>query len=286
MSIAPHIFIYLKNKVKHHLRNKYSYVFLSDLFYSVAGHADYGKFIIVGSARSGSNLITSYLNSHPQICCYYEIFHPEEFDASRTHHYYPTNRRVHTLFVTHPERFLEEKFFSRHYSKQILWVGFKIFYQHTRQSGQKSVWPYLVENKKLKIIHIKRNNLLAQYLSFIRSQQSGVWSSRVTPNYHQHFPVTLSYENCLKYFKDSGNYIRETERLFYEHDKINVYYEDLLDNKDVQLARIQDFFRLPQQSLRSGLKKQNLQTLSQNIINYEELKRKFAGSKYSHFFTD
>ena len=71
----------------------------------------YGKFVVVGSARSGSNLIMSYLNSHSQICCYYEIFHPEEFESHKNH-YYPTNRRLRKLFINHPARFLKKKFFS------------------------------------------------------------------------------------------------------------------------------------------------------------------------------
>ena len=266
-----------------YLRHSSTYSLLSDKFYTLAGHADYGKFVIIASPCSGANFLVSSLNSHPNICCYYEIFHPNEF-VRRTNQYFPTNQKLHTLFVKHPARFLKENFFSRHYSKQVLWVGFEIFYQHTRQTGQISIWPYLTDNKELKIIHVQRKNVLAQYLLLTLARQTGVWSSQIHSDYQQHLPLTLHYEHCLEYFKEIESYRQETEQLFYKHDKVNIYYEDLLSNLDMELTSIQDFLELPHQKLNFGLQQQNLQTFSQCIKNYEELKRKFADSKYSHFF--
>lgn len=35
----------------------------------------YSRFVIVCNGRTGSNMLVSYLNSHPEILCFNEVFH-------------------------------------------------------------------------------------------------------------------------------------------------------------------------------------------------------------------
>ena len=166
----------LRNKLKIYLNRKANvscrYAALSNFIYSFVGHRGYEKFVIVSSGRSGSTLLATLLGSHPNIRCYSEIFHERELDP-KTVFFYPKSKKQHRLFVDDPQRFLDDVFYCRYFHRDIFFVGFKILYYQTRLHGQTSVWSYLENHKEIKIIHLKRNNLLAQYFSFVRAKKNG-----------------------------------------------------------------------------------------------------------------
>ena len=48
---------------------------------SVAGHKDYARFIVLGHARTGSNMLLSMLNSRPELLVHGEVFATTSPDA-------------------------------------------------------------------------------------------------------------------------------------------------------------------------------------------------------------
>ena len=224
----------------------YHYFFFSNLIYSLVGHTGYGKFVIVSAGRSGSNMLTSLLNSHPNIHCYYEIFHDDVFQSAKNF-YYPKSKKQHKFFFDDPQGYIHDVFYNRYHHKNISYVGFKIIYDQTRFLGKKSIWSYLESNSDIKIIHLLRGNLLAQYLSLVNAQKTRKYDQK-NEREHIYEPVTLGLKECVKHFKVVEEYIAETELLFHHHDMINVYYEDLTTDRTLQLNKIIDFFGCPESS--------------------------------------
>src|SRR5262249_42817629 len=81
---------------------------------SIGGTADYRRFIIVGSARTGSTLLTSLLNAHSQALAFGELFGEEGaigWDMAPFLDY--QGPRLLALYRSDPIAFLQRKVFRR-----------------------------------------------------------------------------------------------------------------------------------------------------------------------------
>ena len=152
------------------------------------GNQGYQKFIILGRARVGSNLLNSYLNSHPNVVSREELFNPSLI------------LRHSKIIKDNPVGYVESKAFKPMHSG-IIAAGFKIFYDQAQDTATRTIWSFLKELKGLKIVHIKRDNLLRTYLSEKIAQKTGVWHlpKRVEP-LEKDKTVVLNLENCISFF--------------------------------------------------------------------------------------
>lgn len=129
------------------------------------------KFIIFGQGRSGSDLLRSLLNSHPQVFCDVELFNPKTYQTQK-----PFKR---FLIKTFP--FWHVQNTRKQYQDKIF--GFKLFFWHVTDVGQlinklyKNGW---------KIIHIRRKNVLKQ----VFSAEIG----KITQTYHRTNDNPLPHE--------------------------------------------------------------------------------------------
>ncbi len=139
----------------------------------VKGHPDYKKFIILGTARTGSNFLRSLLNSHKHVIAFGEIFSDYNAIDWQLPVYKFRSNRVLTLIQNDPTAFLESKVF-RNYPRYVSAVGFKIFYNHAQNENWKPVWLHL-KDMGVRVIHIKRKNLLKTYLSEQKAFKTGEW---------------------------------------------------------------------------------------------------------------
>ena len=143
------------------------------------GSKDYRKFIILGKGRTGSNMLASALRSHTQIVAYGELFNNADHHRILWEHpdyipYRPLDR-ARKLRERDPREFVEKLVFRR-YPLQVSAVGFKLFYYHAQEKSWESVWPYLKAMPDLKIIHIKRENILKNVLSLKIAFTTNEWS--------------------------------------------------------------------------------------------------------------
>lgn len=127
------------------------------------------RFAVVASARSGSNLLVSMLNSHPQFLCHGEVFH-----RSGVRSFPPANILKELLELDpkavrdkNPQKFVELVYAL---SRQRMAVGFKIFVNH-----EPKALDYLIQQTDTKLIVLDRENRLASYSSMKIGNQTGVW---------------------------------------------------------------------------------------------------------------
>lgn len=250
----------------------------------IEGHQEYKKFIILGWARTGSNLLRGLLNSHRQVIAFNEIFRDYNSIDWGIPGYSVTSEPLLSLIQNDPIKFIETKTFKL-YPKQISAVGFKIFYYHARHEPWAPVWPYLQQKQDLSIIHLKRRNILNTYLSEMRARQTGQWVN-TAGNAADQPPIALDYHACLEKFVT----VREEEKkhdLFFENSrKIEVFYEELARNYVSESERIQEFLGIDARVLTPSTYKQTKKPLSKAISNYFELKEKFTRTEWAEFFED
>lgn len=242
---------------------------------------DYTKFIIVGRSRTGSNFLRSLLNSHRNVIAYGEIVQkPEEWDHTGYFHS-PKEPWPHQ----HDPLVLVDKEIFRKYPRRISAVGFKLFYYHARKDPWKPIWSYLQNQEDLRILHVKRTNILRTQLSRKKAELTNRWVN-TTGLQEKLIPIELDYRECLNVFIETRQYENEIDDLFHKHPKMGVFYRELSRDYRSVMKKIQDFLGLRYEECFSKTYKQAHHSLSEAISNYWELKESFKGTEWEEFFED
>lgn len=252
----------------------------------LGGHSEYVRFIVVGRSRTGSNLLRSLLNAHSQVEAYGEVFRSASRAAMDWDHIGALRQsdRQHRLLLADPVGFIETRIYRR-YPAEIAAVGFKIFYYHAQEGNWQAVWPYLEQQSAIRVIHMKRRNLLSTHLSRRRAELTDVWVN-TSGQAEQPVVVTLDYEQCLADFQRTRAWEEACDARLAGHPRFELFYEDLAQDNDRAMRRVQHFLDLDYQPVTPTIFKQSQQTLAQAIANYDELKSRFAGSPWAPFFED
>jgi LPS sulfotransferase NodH len=265
-----------------HLRSE---IFARDIGI-LKGQKNYQKFVILGLGRSGSNLIKHSLDSHSKVLVFGELFrHPDRIGWDR----YPYNECLqsqHLVAMMHAatDKFLEKEVF-RNFSPNISAVGFKIFYHHAQKDSRKKVWSYLRENKEIKIIHLKRRNMLERYLSLKIAQNTNQWRLGKEDKVEQKaITLTIPFEELAQNFEETKSDQINFDKLFLGNKIIDIFYENLSNSFDAEINRIQNFLDIECESLIPMTKRQRSKSLSETILNYQELKERFRYTPWEKFF--
>lgn len=251
----------------------------------VKGQDKYQKFIVLTRARSGSNFLISLLQSHPSIRAFEEIFPRKETKIHWGYAQYPYSSEVLKMRKEEPVKFLDKVVF-RKFSPSVSAVGFKLFYYQAQSAERQQIWQYLEGNKDIKVIHLKRENLLKVCLSHCLAETTNQWTLKDEKYRQNSVAVQLDYDDCLKLFEETKKWEEEYDIFFNEHQKIEIIYENLVQNTREETKRIQQFLEVKPKKLYSLTLKQNRGALPEIISNYYELKEKFEDSPWSKFFTD
>ena len=252
---------------------------------SIGGSSNYRRFVIVGTARTGSTLLTSLLNAHTQALAFGEIFRSQDsIGWDVTPFLSCQGPRLLTLYRSDPVAFLHRKVFKR-WPRNYAAVGFKLFYYHARTAIHAVLWDHLAANADLSILHIKRRNILEQYYSLQLAHKTQVWSTR-RPLKERPAPIRLEVEACRQHFAQVRMVEQECETFFKGHAVKDVYYEDLVASQNREIHDIQMFLGLRPENLSSGTVRQRTGSLPELIANYEELRHAFAGAPWADFFRE
>ncbi|AFZ37812.1 sulfotransferase, putative [Stanieria cyanosphaera PCC 7437] len=249
----------------------------------ISGKRDYKKFLILCRSRTGSNFLVSLLQSHPQIRAFGEVFTEEE------HIYwgYPgyNSEQILQLRKNNPIEFLN-KVVYRETFPLVSAVGFKLFYDQAKRGQQKNIWGYLQKMSDVKIIHLKRKNILEAHVSHKLAERNNQWILLDNQKELMLEPIALDYDECLQAFEQTKIWETEYEQFFakYKHPIQTIYYEELVSNTLLITRELQNFLEVNYWFLNTYTKKQNQVSLRDKIINYDELKDKFSKTIWSKFF--
>lgn len=219
------------------------------------------KFVIVSRSRTGSNLLESYLNSHPAIESHGEMFRELKGRSGRE---------------------IWDRIHSRK-PASIKAVGFKLFYYHPTDSDDRFVWDRIEEDKSVRIIHLCRRNGLRTFLSRQIAEQTDVWKQtaeeRGTVEKQR---LSLDCDALLADLERTDGFIARTRERFADHPMIEITYEELITAPEAQLKRITELLGLRQLQLQSDMKRQNPETVSSLVSNADEIKSKLGGTKWAY----
>jgi len=233
---------------------------------SAVGHADFTKFIVLSRSRTGSNMLMSLLNSHPEVIADHEI--------------------LARLSGRDPRDIVAQA-----YAKQPFYVkakGFKVFYYHPLDGDSAALLDDLAGDGAISVIHLKRRNILRTLISRKIASTKGVWAATSAERLNVLGPKAVSFtvDELEDGFRRTRDWETDGDRRFAAHPLLTVYYEDLVRDPDGSLAAVLDFLGLPHSALATDMRKQNPERLSDLLTNYAELKAAFAGSEWADFFEE
>lgn len=260
----------------------------------------YQRFVIISYLRSGTHLLRTTLESHPSIVCQTEIFNSDSRSLP-----YP---------LTMPTQEVLDRWVYHDISPEVEHVGFVLQAYHpnalTAFPGIRpnpvwaDIWELLAKMPDLKVIHLRRNNLLRRHLSHARARANGQWhnwdskqlehiSSFGQPQ-EKHIdqykgskaPLVLDANRLKKDFEEVSYWHKKAEDNFSKSKCFHISYEALLDNFNNACLPLLDFLEAKPAPLKSGIRKLESRSLTESIENYEELKQFFSNTQWSHFFED
>ncbi|HVX92577.1 MAG TPA: sulfotransferase [Candidatus Dojkabacteria bacterium] len=244
---------------------------------------EYTKFLIIGRSRTGSNFLRGLLNNHNQVFVFGEIFRdaslkPEELKK-------PIYKKPFINYIRNNPVTYIDKWIYKDRDQSIKALGFKIFYYHAHKPDEKDVWDYLKEHKEIKILHMKRLNYLDTYVSRLKAGNTDKWAN-TTGKKERSNQYTIDYDDCLDEFTWTENYENEYDEFFKDHQKIDVFYENLANNYQKETKKIFKFLNIDYQDTTPSTYKQRKESLRNMITNYDELKQKFSNTKWGVFFNE
>ena len=241
--------------------------------------ADYTSFIAIGGPRTGSTLLMRSLNNHSRIAGFGEIVKNVDRYPSHYHEF----GHSQALFERDPARFLQTKVY-RKYPPPIGAVGFKIFYHHAPRDTiwGRAVWEYLLGRPGLRVLHLKRRNLLKTFLS---RKQAGLTGEYIKYSGAEQ-AVALDPDEAREFFEQTRAAEREYDAMFAGHPLFEVVYEELTRDYGAVMRGIQSFLGVDYEDVNPGTVKRPSRSLASQIENYAELKARFLGSPWESFFSE
>lgn len=280
------------------------------------GHSNYVRFVVVSDIRSGSTMLTNMLSQHPNLRCFYELFHVDRSSIPFTVKGY--RKRGHDFGVRElrekdPQAFLKAHVYTV-MPPHIGAVGFKLLLTQARacpmwwddpefadwwadmdnaarnrwQDARSDLWATLAADSDLRIILLDRRNLLARAVSAAMAKTTGAWGDGATGGFGQikDARVALPVRTLLRDFEASKRMFAETEALFSSHRLMRLSYEDLVDDQQGQGQRLQEFLGLPSQPIMATTRKQASGSYQDRVANWTEVEALLKGSSWSRLLSD
>lgn len=257
-------------------------------------------FIVFGHQRTGTTLLVSRLDSHPEIRCHEEVLLPSAVNSSPLmRDWLEIRSRPQWLRVVPGVRasFLASLVNDATVHGNFGAVGFKVTY------NQISLWPklaYLVppvsfllpdpalrnwlKSNRALVIHVRRRNHLRILVSHALAAQNGRFHSRNPAVKDEKIWISL---RTLK-LRLERILLAETVacKVISGLSSIEIYYEDYTNGSartdDVRLCNALGL-SLPVSGLNSPLRKLSPRSMRDTVANYDQVARYLAGTRFECF---
>jgi len=236
----------------------------------------YTKYVVVCTGRTGSNMLMSLISSRDDVRAYWEFF----YDKYKEH--------LSEEEIKDGVAALEKVVYKNH-PEEVKAAGFKFIYDHVNlpYTNGHGVLDYLRKNKDIKVIHLKRRNILRTYLSHEMAFKHNKWHAfKDEDRLKEDDKIEIDFEACLEYFLNISREEAHFDGFFSDNPKLDMYYECIVEDPQEETKRIQHFLGLKPKPLSSTFKRLNHKRLCDTITNYWQLKSMFKNSRFYYFFED
>jgi len=188
---------------------------------------NFQPFVITALPRSGSFMLTTALDTHPEIRCGGEALN--KFSLANNRSYRNAGEALMTE-VYSPERNIKA-------------IGFKLLFDDARKGRFADARKFLVQ-MPVKVIHLRRRNLLKRYISFLHATKTDVWvlcNKNDRPYSHK---LKVNTEELIINIKRTFSIYHQMDDEFLSWKSITIWYEDLVNEYTKEMNRIFAFLNV------------------------------------------
>jgi LPS sulfotransferase NodH len=246
--------------------------------------------IILTTQRTGSTFLVTCLDSHPEIGCLGELlagsrlfrvpdlvyrsrYATKAYRYLRSGAWYPTRTM---------RRYLDEARIGTLQLDRRPVMAFKVMYNQIRPPW---IMNFLRERTSLRILHLRRANLLKTYVSsrLLTVKREDSWKPHTTePVAAVSMPVSPAA--ALESMRRAVAQYEAHERLFADHPRLQLRYETMIDGQGLAPGVARDicrFLGVSDLPMRSSLVKMNPERLQDMVTNYDELASAIAQTEFA-----
>lgn len=229
------------------------------------------KICLVCMDRTGSNLLSSRLDTHEKLCFYNEVFH-RQFIIFRDDRIVSSpdvvfrRDRAPAAFVS---QIWNGAFETKAQRASLEGIGFKLFINHNANALR-----YVI-NSDAKIIYLRRRNPLHRFSSFKIAAATGEWKQTDTAQRGPKKKPKIKFSPSE--FRAYVNNYESLESLFemtlnrWNRSHFNVWYEDFVSDTRVWNDLVEYIGFDPKDFGQSSLVKQNSPDIADRFSNPDEV---------------
>ena len=213
------------------------------------------RFIVLADRRSGSHLLQSALDQHPEVRCRRELLLP-----------------IRTRGEADARRYVQERLFASDATA----TGFILHREHWRTSFQREVWQELAADPGLRVIDLRRRDFLRRLVSE-RVLRLWKYAGESEP------VIRLDVADAVADFRMIADGWLLAASMFASQQVLRVDYEtDLVEKWNGTMSLVQDFLGVPRRIIEPVTKPSPHQDLRILIKNYAELAAGLRATRWEH----
>lgn len=262
------------------------------------------RHLLLTNGRTGSNFIRTLIQSHPQMMNYGEVlgswtpFH--KLLRARYRHF---QDNAHYIGWILHSRFLFEmmqvyystsgivkraagyQITGRKTWRNLVSIGIKEFYTHLEPEGCLDT---LLDEGKMRLIALVRNNTLQRYVSWMAAEQTGVW---VTQRVSSPIRIKIDVDHMMRNLpglEEEKQGVIDTWR-HYSGPKILIEYERMFADPECTekvKKEVIEFLQAEPMTVVSGCRKILPEKLGEKVLNYDAMCRALISSPYNKFLNE
>ena len=247
------------------------------------------RFVIICTARTGSNLLARSLARAPQVRCFGEV---AKFNfASEPNAFAPFVRltgREEAGLASLQKNDIASFIFDVIYKLPCEAVGFKLFYEHCREGDRVKLWDRLSAEKSVKVVHLTRDATFDLYLSLLYAQRTNQWLVRhedAETASNDSEDIEVDVEHCRAFLERYLASRQQTAERFSAHPYLEVDYSELESDLGATVSKIRRFIGAPDpHEPKAALLKQASRKAEEKVLNYKSIREAFEGTSLAHLF--
>ncbi len=228
-------------------------------------HEQLQRFVILAAPRSGSNMLCTMLNSHPDILCHHEVFNPRGI-------FYALELRDSDFSLgditsrdAQPVAFLD-KLWRHNIGHQ--YVGFKMTHWQNPEALQ-----ILLDDPGIKKIVLRRNNRIKTHVSRLIAEQRDTWED-YSSSEHPGLPltqVTLNLDELYQEIELNNSYYAEICAQISQSGQTYCLLEYETASSATSQHKVLRFLDLDFHPLQITSRKQNADDLQLLVKNFDQI---------------
>ncbi len=250
-------------------------------------------FVVVGTQRTGTSLIRTRLDSHPDVHCHGEVFKLGKNPYSRPGGYWDFRRRSigrRVVSLLSPERSVADYLDELYGGTSATATGFKLMLS---QCDRRPYLWHLLDHRGVSAIWVRRRNVLKTLVSRRAAASTGVYhvseSLQVGGSAKQKVraQVDLPIASLVADLDAvAGETDRWLERLRRGIRYMEIDYESYVTDRAAGDRAMLGFLGVRALELSSDLEKVNPEQLEDVVRNYAEVQGRLRGTRYEGFLDE